>query len=341
MSKKGKKTRRYRSRLIAEASLRIAPIAVAIAFAGHWAFNNIDELRDFNYDDLSRFLNYDRAIEQNDRLDADEEKNQGALEVKGTEEEVTQEEPNEEVASEGVTNPIPFPDIIPEVDYERTSSELYEMGIELPPVDWEYTNEVNEEANAWIYIPGVGPDNGINLPVVQGEDNDYYLNHDIYGNEDDRGTLFIDYRNNPMDSGTQELSDVTVIYGHNRKSGAMFAPICNYKTQKFYDRHPYGVIIAENGDVYKIDFFAGVIVDGSNSLNVYASDFIDESQFNAYFDNIVSNSTFESDCKVQFGDKIILLQTCSYEYDGAKYLLYGRLTKQLINEQEVQSTLGR
>ena len=97
----------------------------------------------------------------------------------------------------------------------------------------------------------------------------------------------------------------------------------------------------ENGDIYKIDYFAGVIVDGMDNRNIYASDFIDESQFNAYFDNIVSNSTFQSDCKVEFGDKIVVFQTCSYEYNRATFLLYGRLTKVLINDQEVQNTLGR
>lgn len=341
MRKKGRKKKNYKARMIAEASLKISAVALALCIGGKFALSYAKDAGYFNIDDINRFLNIDTSVEQQDENYVDEELNNEISDSEISNTQMPEEEAKEEESSEDVANALPYPDIIPEVDYESTSNELAEMGVEIPSINWEKVNEINEDANAWIYIPGVGPKDGISLPVVQGTDNEYYLHHDIEGNKDSRGTLFIDWRNNPLDSETQELSDVTCIYGHKMSSGAMFAPISNYKSQTFYDRHPYGVIIAENGEVYKLDFFAGVIADGSNELNIYASDFIDESQFNAYFDNIVSNSTFQSDCKVEFGDKIVLLQTCSYEYDGAKYLLYGRLTKQLINEQEVQSTLGR
>ena len=336
MNKRGGK-RRFKPRVIAEASLKIAAGLITIGIAGHWTMNHFDELKNFNPEDIARFLNNDKVIEQEAEdyiVDAEqygEEENN----------EEVKEDTSTETIPEEVQSSIPYPDILDEIDFERTSSEIYDMGVELPPIDWNKVNEANEEANAWLYLPGVGTGKGLSLPVVQGTDNEYYLHHDIDGNEDSRGTLFIDWRNNPMDNGTQELSDVTCIFGHNMRSGSMFASLSNYKTQTFYDRHPYGIIMAENGDVYKLDFFAGVIVDGSDELNVYASDFIDESQFKAYFDNIISNSTFTSDCTIQFGDKIVVLQTCSYEFDGAKFLLYGRLTKQLTNEQEVQSTLGK
>lgn len=333
-----KRRGKIKTKLIAEATLKISVMLAIVGGAGYWTFAHFDELKNFDPEDISRFLNSDKVIEQEaedyiDDLEQDNEQIEN--------EDKTSEPSIEEDNSQAEENTIPYPDIIPEIDFERTSSEIYDMDITIPSIDWDKVNEANEEANAWLYLPGVGTGKGLSLPVVQGTDNEYYLHHDIDGNEDSRGTLFIDWRNNPMDNGTQELSDVTCIFGHNMKSGSMFASLANYKSQSFYDRHPYGVIIAENGDVYKIDFFAGVIVDGSDELNVYASDFIDESQFNAYFDNIVSNSTFTSDCRVEFGDKIVCLQTCSYEYNGAKFLLYGRLTKQLLNEQEVQSTLGK
>lgn len=342
MRKKGRKKKNYKARMIAEASLKITAFALAICLAGKWGLSYAENAGYFNMDDINRFLNNDKNMEQQDDSYIDEDQNEEEKQEEQTNIEVSSENNKEESASEEVANALPYPDIIPEVDYERTSNELAEMGVEIPSINWDSLNETNEEANAWIYIPGVGPQGGISLPVVQGTDNEYYANHNIYGEEDKRGTLYIDWRNNPLDSETQELSDVTCIRGHNMRSGAMFAPICNYKSQAFYDRHPYGVIIAENGEVYKLDFFAGVIVDGAaDDLNIYASDFIDEGQFNAYFDNIISNSTFQSDCTVEFGDKIVVLHTCSYEYSGASYLLYGRLTKQLVNEQEVQSTLGK
>jgi len=334
MSKK--KNRKYKALMIAEATLKISVSTLIIGMIGKWAFSNIDGLKDINHDDIKRFLVNGPTIEEQDENYVEEEEISDEL----TQEE-TQEEIQEESAPQEAVNTLPYPDIIPENDFEREPIDISEIDVDIPAIDWEYVNEVNEDANGWLYLPGVGTKDGLNLPVVQGDDNEYYLSHDIEGNEDSKGTLFVDYRNNPLDSGTQELSDVTCIFGHNMKSGSMFASICNYKSQTFYDRHPYGIMMAENGDIYKIDYFAGVIVDGMDNRNIYASDFIDESQFNAYFDNIVSNSTFQSDCKVEFGDKIVVFQTCSYEYNSATFLLYGRLTKVLINDQEVQNTLGR
>lgn len=339
MRKNRRGKRRKNKRFHLEIVLGIVPFVLIIAGASYYLWTLIkDDLKYFFYkDDVTRFLNNDKQIEQQDEsYNPDEEEIE--LHEENTEKE-------EVIESNLEVNTIPYPDIIPEEDFERTSSELYEIGAYIPDVNWEELNATNEQANAWLYIPDSNQDPNeaiINLPVVQGVDNEYYLYHNMDGEKWKYGTLFIDWRDNPLDREMQELSDVTTIYGHHMKSDTkvpMFDLLCNYKEQDFFDEHPYGIVVAENGEVYKIDFFAGVIVDGNDENNVYTKDFIDESQFNAFFDNIISNSTITSDCDIQYGDKIVALATCSYEYKNARYVLYGRLTRQLMNDQEVQSTL--
>ena len=69
---------------------------------------------------------------------------------------------------------------------------------------------------AWIEIPGTP----LSLPVVQGKDNDYYLNHDIEGSYNALGVPFMDYRNK------KDFSDGnTIIYGHRVKNGKVFHPL--------------------------------------------------------------------------------------------------------------------
>lgn len=330
---KNRKKKRKGSKLgiIATASLRIAPAAAIIAGIGYWAWGTYigDYKSLLEIEALNRFLNND-----NERVEQEAEDYNPEIEEIV---EIDNNEPEDnEMSAEPIIPAIDFPEIIPEVETERTSSELYDSGAFIPEVDWEKLNGTNELANAWIYIPGTK----VNNPIVQCANNDYYLHHDIENNDSKAGTLFIDYRDNPLDSEMDELSDVTTIYGHNQKSGAMFGTIKNYKSQAFYDKWPYGVVVAENGDVYKLDFFAGIIVSGDSEENIYIPDFIDESEFKEFFDYIISNSTFESDCQIEYGDKIIALSTCSYEYNNARFVLFGRLTKQLLNEQEVGNTLG-
>lgn len=80
---------------------------------------------------------------------------------------------------------------------------------EMPPylkVDIEGLKEKNEEVVGWLKVGSVG----IDLPIVQGEDNDFYLNHDIEKKKNSGGWVFVDAR---ADIESSQLN--TVIYGHN------------------------------------------------------------------------------------------------------------------------------
>ena len=88
---------------------------------------------------------------------------------------------------------------------------LYE-GLEPAPV-YRELYEANRELVGWLHI-----NETIDYPVVQRrDDNDYYLYHDFYGNEDGSGTLFVDGYNRiwPRDRAL-------FIFGHNMRSGAAF-----------------------------------------------------------------------------------------------------------------------
>ena len=60
-------------------------------------------------------------------------------------------------------------------------------------------------------------------PIAQCNNNEYYLNHDWYGNKNKCGSLFFDYRcklNNDSD---------LIIYGHNMKDKSMFGSLHDYE----------------------------------------------------------------------------------------------------------------
>lgn len=118
----------------------------------------------------------------------------------------------------------------------------------------------------------------------------------------------------------------------------MFAPICNYKSQSFYEKHPFGIVYTPDGCAYQAEFFAGVIISGKDDSELYTNDFIDEAIFDEYIRQIKSSSTFNSDVEIEFGDKILAMVTCSYEQQNYRYVLYAKLNKQLIYKPEVVPT---
>ena len=69
------------------------------------------------------------------------------------------------------------------------------------------------------------PTLGISYPVVQTDNNDYYLDHMIDGSESKSGAVFLDCRINKDPSAVKN----TVVYGHNMNDGSMF-----HKIEKFF-----------------------------------------------------------------------------------------------------------
>ena len=173
-------------------------------------------------------------------------------------------------------------------------------------IDFSVLKNENENIVAWLY----SKDTQINYPVVQGEDNEYYLNRLANGEYNPAGSIFMDCRNN------SKLEDNnTIIYGHNMKNNTMFGTLQEYKKQEYYDTHKnmYCFTPKEN---YIIELFAGLTVS-----DIYDLSIIDENKR----EELISKSDFKSNVEITDEDKIITLSTCAYEYDGARYIVMGVL----------------
>ena len=85
-------------------------------------------------------------------------------------------------------------------------------GIGYLQVDFAGLKKVNPDVIAWIQISALD----ISYPVVQGEDNYYYLHHMFEGQENKNGSVFVDYHNQPDFTDSN-----TIVYGHNMKNGSV------------------------------------------------------------------------------------------------------------------------
>ncbi len=179
---------------------------------------------------------------------------------------------------------------------------------ELATVDIVSLKEQNSQVIGWIEIPGID----ISYPLVQGEDNSYYLKYSWDNQKNSAGSIYLDYRNN---SNLEDFN--SIIYGHNMSSGKMFSPILKYKDQSFYEASPSIYIVTEQ-KVLRYDIFSAYEADARGGHS-YRLGLDTQEGKQAYINYCLQNSVINAKEKPSTQDSIITLSTCtqttSYSYD--------------------------
>lgn len=182
-------------------------------------------------------------------------------------------------------------------------------------VDFEKLSEDCPDIQGWIYCEGTN----INYPVVQGPDNQKYLRHTYLGEYAAAGSIFLEAANTP---GFQDSNNI--IYGHHMKDKSMFAGLSNWAEQAYYDEHPVMWLLTPEQD-YMVELFSGYITPAGS--DVYAVFQGPSEWFDDYLKAALANSDF--DCGEGFvpdGDaKYVVLSTCDYTFQNARYVLHGKL----------------
>jgi len=190
-----------------------------------------------------------------------------------------------------------------------TEPEPTEPEVRLDP---EKLKEIGPDVYAWLKIEG----SDIDFPIVQSPTDDtYYLRRDPQGNKDNNGCIFTEHRYNSTDF----LSDpVTLIYGHNMRSGAMFGTLLKlYTDSAFLEEHPYITVYTTQGTL-RYGVFAAVPYNSHHIL--YSYDFSDPGRYQTFLNRIHAvrdiNARFVPEYEPEPGvDKMIVLSTC-YGKDG-------------------------
>ena len=171
--------------------------------------------------------------------------------------------------------------------------------------------ETYPDAIGWIYVP----DTNINYPIMQGEDNDFYLTHGTDGRSLKCGCIELDFR-----CENRFQNNFNILYGHNMKKGSMFANVCRFKDKSYYDNHPYGWVYTADS-VYRLDFFSVAVTDWYDEIyNGFRS--LDE-----WTPHLKEISRIYEEVELTEQDRLVLLSTCSYEFDNARTVLTGRLVE--------------
>ena len=159
----------------------------------------------------------------------------------------------------------------------------------------------------------------IDYPVVQGTDNDYYLHHTFDYIYATRGTIFVDCG---VKLDPEELPPNLLMHGHHMRDGSMFKDVANFKTKSFFEKHPlihYETLYLDT--VWQV--FSVFVCDANEYVPMV---FKSDEAFIKYAEKTADRSMYKVEMPpFTAEDRLMTLNTCSYEFTGAHTLVVARL----------------
>lgn len=181
-------------------------------------------------------------------------------------------------------------------------------------VGFEELIAINEDVIAWLTVDGTN----IDYPVVQGEDNNEYINTDVYRVFSLSGSIFLDYRN------TSDFSDpYSLLYGHHMEGNVMFGELTYFNELEYFNEHTSSTLYTLN-QVYEVEIFACLETDAYD-LQVFYPDSISENSIEELIERLQIDASQYRDIGVTNSDKIIALSTCSDSSTNARTVVFGRV----------------
>lgn len=190
---------------------------------------------------------------------------------------------------------------IDETIYEENKEEVYQE--QITKLKSEYNND---EVVGTLEILNTD----YKVPVVQANDNDYYLDHLPNKSYSILGSIFLDYRVN-IDSSKKLL-----IYGHNSSIYDMpFKILQNYYDQTYLSEHKYMEIKTVN-KVRKYEIFS--VFTETSDFSYMKVDF-QNSNYLEHLNSLKNKSIYNIKTTLTSDSNILILQTCSTHKDYLKY----------------------
>ena len=207
-------------------------------------------------------------------------------------------------------------EIIKHENYIPNNNDKY-SNISFMSVDFKELLEKNNETVAWIKVNNTN----VNYSVVQHNDNEYYLKHDFYKNNNANGWIYGDYRDD-----FQYFGSNTILYGHNLTNRKMFGSLIWCLKNTWYenkDNHYIKISTPYSNTVWEI-FSIYTIKPEVYYLKTYFKSNNDHQEF---LNVIKARSIYKfNDENLTTDDKVLTLSTCSD--DGTKrVVIHAKMVK--------------
>lgn len=204
---------------------------------------------------------------------------------------------------------------------EKNDFSLHKEAIRLPDVLDEYKTLYgkNKKLIGWLKID----DTIIDYPVMQTNNNEYYLEHNFNQEYDKNGSLFLD-----CDCNIYPRSTNLIIYGHHMKSGQMFGQLQKYAKESYGEKHAiiqfdsiyekatYQVMYVFRSQVYNED---DLVFKYYQFINANS-----EEEFNSYMKEMAAMSLYDTGVTASYGDSLLTLSTCDNSQTDGRFVVVAK-----------------
>lgn len=184
---------------------------------------------------------------------------------------------------------------------------------EMEQINLEALQQVNPDVFGWIRIP----DTKVDYPLLQGEDNEYYLKHTWEKKKNSMGSVFLEHWN------SRELTDYnTIVYAHNMNDGSMFGTLSKYNDKAYWKKHPYVYIATGDGVLrYEIFAFYKAAVDSPT----YGLSFNQLETKANFLHHAWEEKKYDTGVIPEPNDRILTLSTCTASSHEKRWVVQARL----------------
>ncbi len=216
-----------------------------------------------------------------------------------------------------ITEPEPAPEPEKKEEYSNRNTLYWKyLNTPLSSVDFSSLVKENSDTVGWLIVNNTN----VNYPVVQTDDNDYYLSHDFNGRRNSAGWVFADFRDD-----FDNLSRNTVIYAHGRKDKVMFGSLTNTLQKNWYtnlDNQIIQLSTLKYNTMWQV--FAVYKIEAESYY--ITTDFSSDESFQEFINTMVSRSIYDFGVDVNKEDKLLTLSTC-YNDNGIRLVVQAKLVK--------------
>ena len=177
--------------------------------------------------------------------------------------------------------------------------------------------EQNSDFVGWISIDGTN----IDYPVMQTiNEPNYYLKRSFEKQYSDYGVPYV------QENCDLALSDNCVIYGHHMNNGTMFADLCKYESEDFYQEHKVLRFdtLSGFGEYEIMAVFKTVAYSEQGFQYYHFVDAASAADFDAYIAKCKELALYDTGITAEYGDRLITLSTCEYSRQNGRMVVVAK-----------------
>ncbi|MEK5079442.1 class B sortase [Solibacillus sp. FSL W7-1436] len=158
----------------------------------------------------------------------------------------------------------------------------------------------------------------LNNPVLQRDNNEFYLTHNYLDEKSRGGSIFADFRNEVMEDRH------TIFYGHVLRNGTMFGDLPKFSEQAYAEAHP--VFYYETNDKrYALHVFAAYKT--TTEFYYIETQFTDYT-YTQFLEEIHQRSDIKLPVPVTATDKIVTFSTCTTsQNDKERFVVHAKVVE--------------